>query len=184
MANLTPSQFAEKLQQKLNSFKNENKPFAIAVFDTHAKAAQRIFENGLATDNSKIGTYDSTTPIYINPDDSPKKFATQGKGGKKTKLNGKGYKTRYFSGYREFRNIIGSESSFVNLSLFGNLRSNFRGGITKENANKYTVTLRGENGDKSFGLESKYGAIFSLTESEKENIIKINRLELIRELNA
>jgi hypothetical protein len=86
---------------------------------------ERIHEQGLDADNAKIGNYD-TKPIYVNPEKSTRKFATEGKSGK-TKFISTGlpHKTRYFAGgYNDFKTAIGrNQTGSVNLSLTGQLNN-------------------------------------------------------------
>lgn len=120
---------------------------------TLASNLRRIHNEGLNVDRKKIGIY-SLKPIYINPKNSPKSFAPQGKpyariigykekrkkfNVRKTKtavykefapkgtVHGQERKTRYFNdGYFGFRKIIGAESGYVNLQLSGGLKSSYR----------------------------------------------------------
>lgn len=137
----------------------------------------RIHEEGKAVDGSDIGQYNKTTPLYVNPNNSPVKFTPAGKPkpGKKqrkTKVNGKERKTRYFTSYDDFKTYIGrNELNKVNLFLTGDLQ------------NQFTVIAT----DKGFGLgwtneekliiakamEVKYGkVIYGLSEDERQKALQ------------
>ena len=105
-------------------------------------------------DGRLIGFYDKKTPLYVNPNNSPKGFAPEGKpqkigvyksgskkGQDKTKRNKeklvgntfgeegrslKPHTTRWFPSYEAFRKEIGRPFSSVNLVLSGDLQSDFR----------------------------------------------------------
>lgn len=133
-----------------------------------AEMKSRIFEDGQDASNTAIGQY-SVKPIYVNPNNSPKKFTTKGKTGKSKFADGTPHKTRYFAqGYKGFkseigRNILGT----VNLSL------------TREFQNKMTIVatndgwgigwLEDEKYKRALHFEQKYRKkIFAQTEQEKE----------------
>lgn len=165
----------------------ENKPFALAVATIHADRSERIFTNGENSSGGSIGRYDTDTPMYVNPNKVPR--ATRGsfgagqgnfqglkppagKHGDTKFKSGKPHKTTYVNSYADLRNRMGKRIDIVNLTLFGNLKSNFenrsRGvpSATKINNNEYIVGLDAENSEKKQGLEKKYGEIFPHTQTE------------------
>lgn len=184
MANLTPAEYAAKLESKLNSLKTNDKAMGVAVFDTNAKMVNRIFVQGRDSSNSGIGSYNTTDPLYVNPKYSPKSFPTKGKAGNSRKKNGEAYKTAYFSSYKAFRDTIGRETGFVNLTLFGLLQNSVSNGIERNSNGRYITILKGEQGDKADGLEKKYGTIFNLTKEERENFLRVYEFEITKLLNA
>lgn len=171
---------------KLECFRNKleaNEPFRLAVVDVNASRAERIFTDGKNTSGSQIGSY-STTPAYFNPQDFPKKFTPAGKPG--SKVNKQNRKTKYFEGgYAKLRESIGRESGFVDLTMFGNLKSNLENpgrAITKVSNDEYHVGLDEENAKKKEGLEKRFGEIFNHTEDEKDHFYDTCAVELEREL--
>lgn len=157
----------------------EEAPMKRAVLAVHTKQIRRIFERGLDSDNSKIGRYNSTTPLYINPKNSPKSFPTRGKTGRSRFNSGKSHKTGYFKGYKQFRQSIGREANFVNLRLSNDLQSDFANsastrGIASPKPRKlgkfvYVLGVsRQENAQKLNNIESKYGDVFGLSKGEQD----------------
>jgi len=169
------------LQAKLLTIADKNNVVRIVATTMAAKVAKRIFVNGQSADGGKIGTY-STKPIYVDPKNSPKKFSGKGKNDKRAS---KDHKTRYFEdGYKGFREFIGRESSFVNLSLSRHMANSFTSGID----NKLPVAtplgygigfLNSEYTDRANYFETKYGKrIFALTELEKDSVKKVAEQEV------
>lgn len=141
----------------------------------------RIHEEGKAADGSDIGRYDTTNPLYVNPKNSPKSFPVEGKTGK-TKFEtgikkGQAHKTRYFNSYSDFRQTIGRRTDKVDLSLSGQLNSQF---VVIATENGYGLGWNNqEMPDRARGLESKYAKkIWGLTEGEKELAVKIAQKEI------
>jgi hypothetical protein len=159
-------------------------PIAIAAQDTHVKMVERIFEEGKEADGSK-NKYNSTDPLYVNPNNSPKKFPTKGKpnekGVAKSKFeNGQSHKTGYFESYKDFRAKIGRETGFVNLNLFGILQSDFGKGVIKVDNLKYVSTVTNE---ANKGKLEKFEKYFELTPEEKQNfkeVAEFEALEILR----
>lgn len=148
----------EEYNHQLNSFlkfiETNNIPFERAVNSSVQEIANRIFVDGRDSDGRLIGFYDKKTPLYVNPNNSPKGFAPEGKpqkigvyksgkkkGQDKTKRNKeklvgntfgeegrslKPHTTRWFPSYEAFRKEIGRPFSSVNLVLSGDLQSDFR----------------------------------------------------------
>lgn len=173
----------ECFKEALESYR----PFGLAVQDVHALRSERIFTDGKNSGGGSIGQYNTTTPIYINPQKSPKKFSVQGKPNSNVKKQDR--KTRYFGSYSEFRQTIGRQTAVVDLNLWGDLKSNFenrsRGNpqATKIADNEYHVGLDGENSKKKGGLEKKYGEIFAHTEDEKTHFYDTCSIELEIQMN-
>src|SRR5690606_30041480 len=120
------------------------------------------------SEGSKIGNYNDTKPIYVNPDKSPKKFKNQGKESKSDKFNNGNLRlTRYFESYKQYRSTIGRPVDKVNLTLTGSLRNDFGKAVTKISNIKYTATARDENEKIMEGQEDRFGKIFDLTKKER-----------------
>lgn len=132
-----------------------------------AEMKVRIFEQGKDDNESSIGQY-STKPIYVNPNNSPKKFTPKGKTGKTKFANGELHKTRYFAqGYKDFKSEIGRNTlGTVNLSL------------SRDFQNKMTIIatskgwgigwLEDEKYKRALHFQQKYKKIiFGQTEKEK-----------------
>lgn len=114
----------------------------------------RIHNEGLDENDSRIGSYNTSKPIYVSPKKSPRKFSTKGKTGKTTFKNGNSHKTGFFASYSAFRNEIGRETAFVNLQLSGKLLKS------------WNVSQSG-NGNYVCGFTSDYGAIIARAMEDK-----------------
>ncbi len=194
-------QYLLDAEQKLNDIIRTNKPFERAVKNTVARQAIRIFIEGIRTDGTQTGRY-STKPMYVNPNASSPRKTSKGKsafplegleptvgkfgehiftaetawhGVKGTKA-GDPHRTTYLSGgYKEFRNRIGRRIDRVNLTLSGDLLSDFCNSSSPKNAvpekiseTEYHVRFkRTINQLKREGLEDRFGIIFNLTAEEK-----------------
>jgi len=206
---MTVAEYNANLDKFIAAMQNTNRPFAVAVQSSVQQIGNRIFEDGKKTDGSVIGQYNSTTPLYINPKNSPKSFKPEGKPikvgtVKKGKRNGQDielrntvrlveknvveHKTRWFASYKDFRNQIGRRIDFVNLTLSGDFKSDFRKGkaiaqATKIDANKYTIQLdRPLSEKKEEGFTEKYGVIFDPSQKEITEFERNVNLELNNEL--
>jgi len=171
MPTITLRELIETMGDNIEKIES-GKSLGIAVVSVTAEMGTRIFAKGLDSNADKIGNYNSTNPIYVNPNKSPKKFATKGKTGETTFENGKKHKTGFFKSYKDFRGAIGRENSFVNIDLSGDLKSDFNSSVQRVSNTKYEQVLK-RNGGKSLGLEKKYGDIFALTTEENLQFLEI-----------
>lgn len=189
---MTIDQYIDKQKRKLNDIKRFYKPFEASVRNVVALQSVRIFTDGIKTDGSPIGHYDTTHPFYVNPNTSAgavsksKKLnrqglkPTTGKTGEHVFQNGKVHKTTYVNNYKDYRNRIGKRTDRVNLVLSGDLQLDFNNSQTsarvipkKISDVEYQVTLKREgNIDKMEGNEARFGRIFGLTKSEKDAFYK------------
>jgi hypothetical protein len=178
---MNTKEYIAKLREKANYIK-EKKYVGIAASSIHFIMSNRIFDKGLNSDNDKIGNYNSTNELYVNPKYSPKKFPTKGKTGQSVFANGKPHKTGYFDSYKSYKQSQGLESSFVDLTLFGDLRNNFKGGLQEVGNGKWIVSVRDNNAKKIEGNEGKYGEVFAPTEQEKKQYKEILNFEILKAL--
>ena len=174
------------------AYLESGKPVEIAVRSVMADMAVRIFEDGLDSSGSKIGTYNSKDELYVKPSVLPRNVAPRGKPGKERNVQSR--KTTYFKSYKDLRSEVGRESGFINLRLTNDLQSDWanarvRDGVaktpnpTRVSNHEYRITLKRQvNIDKKRGLEKRFGPIFKLTKQEEQNYARYLRKELI--LNA
>lgn len=157
---MTVEQFRQEIDDIITRNVKQAKPFQRAVATVHGEMSQRIFEQGEAADGSQIGQY-STTP------------GTYGMPGKKAKF--------YPGGYKQFKQDVGRQSSFVDLKLTRSLQVDFSNGLRKLTPLKYQVAVnQGKNASKWIELEDKYGKdIFDASKSEVDRIQKIIADEMI-----
>lgn len=180
----------------LQSLFANNTPLQIAATEAHRLMVKRIFEDHKDADGAEIKE-PSTKPIYVNPKNSPKKFATGGKpvensngvkvipkkksmniatdfGSERLKVK---HKTKYFEGgYAEFKKIIDRDK----LVLFGTMRNDFRAGIKKLDQSSWISYFKNPtNAKKADGLEDKYQGtkIFTVSKEERDIFIKILQQE-------
>jgi hypothetical protein len=172
--------YKERLKKAAKLIESENvmKKVVLAVNEVRMR---RIFENGLNSNGSKIGNYNSTTPVYIDPDKAPKKVNQIGK-------NKKPIKSGYYESYKDFRKAMGRESSFVNVRLNNELQNDLANGKLGKSSDKINlqvnpikvskgvyrvVVKRDENIKKVQSLERKFGRFIEHTKEEKELFNKI-----------
>lgn len=170
---LTPSQYATQLESKLADLLKNNRPLRIGAYSALAEMSERIFVEGGNSNGSQIGQYNATTPIYVSPDQSPKKFPLKGKAGKTTFSDGSPHKTGYFDSYKAFRAQIGRRTDTVNLQLTGDFKSDLENPVNniptpeRIDMNEYRVVLKRDiNQLKRDGLEKKYGTFTRHTSEE------------------
>lgn len=171
------AEYIELQKERFERLKN-GEALELAVRDTHAKQVQRIFVDGKNSNDAQIGKYNTTDPLYVNPKNSPKNTPVRGKYGQTTFTNGNKHKTTYFESYSEYRQEQGRESTFVNLNLFGALRSAFANGLFKVSEREWVVAIPQGEYLKLSGNEDRFGGkISDLTESERNNFIEVIKEE-------
>jgi len=196
---LTVAQYTDKAISRIQQIIALNRPFELSVRTTVARQAVRIFVDGIKSDGSPIGQYNTTRPMYINPDtSSPRAGAirkkqegmtvivaeglkpTRGKAGEHIFKNGRIHRTTYVNNYKDFRNRIGRRIDRVNYTLTGDLMRDFCNAKTPARAvpkkiseKEYRVVLKREaNIGKREGLEKKFGTTFRLMASERAAFFK------------
>lgn len=193
MSSISVEEFKKRLERAAENLKKDNTPLKLATYTAVAVQAKRIFTDGRNTDGSQF-QYNSTTPLYLNPSTTfnGSKLGTPiGKTGKSVfesgAKKGQPHKTVYVKSYKDYREKIGREADFVNWELSGDLKLDFENpqGSTptpiKVSENEYLSGLkRTENIGKRNGLESRYGRIFWLSQSEKETFYSTASFELRR----
>lgn len=168
-------EYKERLKRVAKLIESENvmKKAVLAVNEVRMK---RIFQDGLNSNGSKIGNYNSTTPVYIDPDKAPKKVNQKGK-------NGKPIKSGYYKSYKDFRRAMGREDSFVNVRLNNELQNDLANGRLGKSSDKINyevnpikvskgvykvVVKKDENIKKVKSLEAKFGQFIEHTKEEKQ----------------
>lgn len=181
---MTTEEYISNLNSHISHLKDGH-AIAIAAQDTHSKMLERIFEQGKKQDGSDIGEYDTRKPLYINPNFAPKSFPTAGKNGNTKFENGTKHKTAYFESYLEYRKKIGRKTDKVNLVLTGLLQSDFGRAVVKISDFIYASEVSTEKSKNIIeGMDQKYGKVFELTVSEKENFLEILKYESLILLHA
>jgi hypothetical protein len=159
-----------------------------------ANTLERVHEDGLDSNLQNIGQYDTTTPIYINPDKAPRKRASKAKGieglkraGKygDTKFkNGKPHKTAYNANYKALRNKIGRRIDKVDLNFSGKLSKEF--GLEVKGRNVVDLGFITSYGTEvGNSLEKKYAKkIWATSENDLKDINTIINAKIRKNLNA
>ena len=186
---MTNEEYIKKLEctQKIIA---ENRPLAIAASSIHAIRIERIFTDGRNTSGGQIGKYDTKRPMYINPlsaaGDTEGLNPPTGKTGRtKFESTGQPHKTTYVNNYKEYRNRIGKRIDTVNLTLYGDLRSNFSNNsrATKVSDNEYITGLDDANSKKAKGLTEKYGEFLKHSQEEIDKFYEIVGDEIKNEIS-
>lgn len=162
-------QYVAALRKQAKELRDSKAPF-VAASTAHADMVERIFTDGVAANGSKIGSYDSSNPLYINSKNSPVNVAPKGKSGKRTFDNGKPHKTAYFQSYKAYRANIGRPTGTVNLDLFGRLKQEFENSMRRISNSSFEARLRTEEStDKALGNQSRFRKpIFAATQAERD----------------
>lgn len=190
---ITAQEFKDRLLRAAEKLQAENTPLKLATYSVVAVQAKRIFTDGMNTAGQKHA-YNSTNPLYVNPSttfNGGKLGTPTGKTGRTVfesgKKKGQPHKTVYLESYKDYREKIGREAEFVNWELSGDLKSDFenpQGGTPtpiKVSENEYLSGLKRDlNVKKREGLESKYGRIFWLSDTEKQLFYDTASFELRR----
>jgi hypothetical protein len=182
---MTPTEFADKLRLQVAELVTKNIPLLIASTSTQSELARRIFERGEASGSGSIGTYNDTTPIYLDPS---KVYSGGSLGKPGTFKNGKPRKTVKTT-YKGYKSAIGRPrgGAFVNLEVTGDLKSEFlnkarldsKEVLNRVSVNEYTCQLSDINVKKVEGNEARFGRpIFKLSFGEKEFFYTIAEFEL------
>lgn len=181
---MTIREFQVSLENRVKNLRVFTDPLRFAAFDVTSRMGERIFDDGKKTDGSSIGQY-STKPIYVNPDvlkemKVPGNIGVpMGKTGeikfKTGKKKGERHKTKYLAGgYKELRNKLGRQTSYIDLTLSDELKFDFGNQQDpaeprKANELEYQIRLDKEiNQKKRGGMEERFGNIFTPSEAEKE----------------
>lgn len=180
---MTVAEYNSSLERFINDLEKNNRPLAVAAQSSVGQIANRIFDSGKKTDGTDIGQYNSTDPLYINPDKAPntrKLKPTKGKEGEHVFKNGNIHKTTYVPSYKDYKGLIGQPNDKVYLKDTNVLEFDFRKGntATKINTNTYTIQLDKIVNDKKIeGLTEKYGVITDPSKLEVDTFERNANLE-------
>ena len=132
----------------------------IAASTVLSKQKPRIFEQGLAENGSKIGTY-GTNPISIAKN-------------RQARNTGKTY---FKGGYSEYKTAVGKNPGYVNLVNTGQLQADY--GLIVNGDLLAFGFQNSVNADKAGWMESKYDKeIFELTDPEFNLYVEVLSFEL------
>lgn len=182
---MTIEQYIAKMEKQKRELAR-SKAVNLAANTAHADMVERIFTEGNASSGAKIGQYDSSDPLYIASKDSPRNVPHKGKTGESTFKNGKAHKTAYFESYKAFRQAVSRPTNYVNLDLFGRLKSEFENSVIRITNTSFEARLRTqESQDKATGNQRRFGkVIFGASNEERDTFRDVLRFEINRIINA
>ena len=169
-----------KLSKKFNRLsKTETDKIArTAAFTLKANIANRVFQDGIASNKGSIGSYSRKATLI-----GAKSFAIKGKAniifGTKSKRKKQKWVTKNGKhlvvlpgGYAQLRQLQGRQVARVDLHLTGKLLNEWS---IDGNKSKYLLGFRGDYGSKiSKAMEGKYKKlIFNSTDRERKQIVSI-----------
>lgn len=179
MATINPNNLKDKITEAIiRSLEAQQRVVFIGMNNLRADLLERIFDSGIASDGSKIGSY-STKPIYVSKASSSSQVRSsslkpKGKNSNDSKFaNGKERRSQYFpGGYKEYRGTVGRQSDKVDLRLTGSLQLSIQLGQSDNGQ-----TLAFNNDDqlrKASGNERRFGKV--IFDPSKEEIDTLTNL--------
>lgn len=153
----------DSLINQINELLQTDRIMVATLTTVLAEQKDRIFNEGKAADNSKIGSY-STEPISIS---------------KKNQSRNAG-KTYFKGGYKEYKGLIGKGNSTVNLRNTDQMRMDYTVHVLGKN--EYGLGFSNEfNANKAEWNEEKYDKeIFAESSEDAKVFDKIFQFELDR----
>ena len=157
---------------KLNQLTNPDKVLRLAVVTMVPEMKNRIQQDGKKSDGSQIGQYGQKT---ITGGFFGKKFgdlATKKQFNARMKSHGD---TNEFYGYKDFRQSLGRQVAFVDLTLTGDMMRDLKPGPTGPNS--YGIGFLSSEQHKIAQYNEKhFGITFDPTEQElKQSLVTINK---------
>jgi hypothetical protein len=154
---------ADRIAENLSEIKGSQKLRATIAQDLMVDNYVRVFEDGKAVNEQKIGRY-STKPMLIgassfkNSGDASSFFSSHGKKKNRWKsVISRGQRRSLFllpQGYKQLRRIQGLQTNFVNLSYTEKLKNSWR---ILSRGKVFTVGFTTYGAKLSRILEAKYG---------------------------
>lgn len=179
MATINPNNLKDKITEAIiRSLEAQQKVVILGMNNLRADMFERIFDQGIASDGSKIGSY-STTPIYVSKKSSTSQvrsssLSPKGKNSNDPKFaNGKDRKSQYFAGgYKEYRGTVGRQTEKVDLRLTGSLQLSIQLGQIE---NGQTLAFNNEDQlSKAAGNEKRFGKV--IFDPSKEEVDRLTAL--------
>jgi len=151
----------DKLISQLNKMIINDRAGIAAVNSVLAQQKKRIFQQGKASNNTKIGNY-STEPISIS---------------KKNQSRNTG-KTYFKGGYRQYKSLTGKGSSTVNLRNTDQMMMDL--GTTVVKKGQYGIGFSNQfNADKAEWNEERFKKeIFATTSGEDNTFMRVYEFEI------
>lgn len=163
---MTVDEWARERQRKIPELMNAINQELITL---HFEKIQRIYTNGMLGDEGNRQFSYRGKALYVNPENSPVAFSPQGN--PKAKRKKKKPKTKYFASYAAFRAAVGRNPSYVDLTLFGTLRSDHTASLARTSELTWEERLKNPtNFNKLSGLKERYGNFTRYNEPEIERL--------------
>ena len=154
-------EYSENIKKLISNLSNQTRISEIAVKELEGLMKARIFNDGLDSNNNKIGNY-STTESYFGPSQFFKKKPLKS--------------IKFDNGYKGFREYLGRQTAYVDLMLSGSLMLSL---TTYKTGSQYVLAIRDNPNDsvsealKAEGNEDRFNTtIFEPSESEKKAVKK------------
>lgn len=206
---MTSEEWGRKMDERLKAWE-QDKVYISAIQGTIAQMVGRVFNRGLNSQGRRIGSYSTKTMLATKSQFAQKSAFKQSLAASGVSITKKGLINRRKSGdrklwikfkgakkavpvmileggYKQFRQIQGRESSFVNLK--------FRSELFNDVASAYLVKVEGGydykvkrniNVLKISGLTKRFGGnpIFNLTKNERIRFKDNLRSEFLKRMSA
>lgn len=151
----------DALIRQVNAMVNAKNAGIAAINSVLAAQKKRIFQDGKASNESKIGTY-STKPTSIS---------------RKSQAKNTG-KTYFKGGYRQYKSLLGKGASFVNLRNTDQMQMDLSTQVVGNN--EFSIGFNNEfNADKMEWNEEKYRKKIADTTNKEDNLfVKVYEFEI------
>lgn len=138
----------------INKLLRNDRVMIAATNTVLAAQKKRIFQQGKASNEQRIGVY-STNPISIS---------------RKSQSRNTG-KTYFKGGYKQYKAMAGKNSNFVNLDNTGQMKLDLSTFVLGKN--EYGIGFNNDfNADKRDWMEKKYGKDIFVTTSSEDNLFE------------
>lgn len=156
-----------KVTSTFDQLKDTDKVLRVAALNTAAIITDRVQQEGKKTDGSQIGKYSEKNLKFKSITGKFSDIANKKQ--LKKRLKSHGDTNEFHGGYKEFRESLGFQTEFIDLTLTGDMFNDFI--VEPVGTNSYEVGFRGEESSKIAGYhEKRFGPIFQLSTSEVQLI--------------
>lgn len=152
------SAFRKANKELFAQLRNPEKVLGRAMFNAKALIQNRIQQKGENSEGGQIGEYSEKGGSFSG-------FSKIASKKQQKKQSG----SKFSGGYKQFRQKLGRQTEFVDLTLTGDL---FRGFVVELDGRGYVIGFIATEAGKAKGIEKKYGTVFQLTKEELELVEK------------
>lgn len=164
---MTPEEFDKQQRAKIKELLDATNQ---EIMTAHLEKVERIYERGELGDSGTQRFAYQGAPLYVNPSNAPRGFTPAGNPSAKRKK--KKPKTKWFPSYGAYRAAVGRQPVFVDLTLFGTLRSDHTSALTRTTETQWIERLKNpKNQDKLAGAIGKYGTFTNPTKKELDSLV-------------